>query len=89
MSGKIVIVDGEEGSTLVVPGEMRTVDREAARKLGYLAQRAAGELGFDKVTAGVALLDLAVGLLRTNSPPVPEERVREAFERALAARRGT
>ncbi|MHC4575748.1 MAG: hypothetical protein ACYS76_16790 [Planctomycetota bacterium] len=67
----------------LVPGERRVVDAVAADRLRGLAMRAAAEVGMDKVTAAVVLLDLAVELLATNSPPYGPGVAREVAERAI------
>jgi hypothetical protein len=74
---------------LLVPGELRVIDSLAATKFRAATLHAAAELGFDKVTAGVTLLDFAVRLLAGNDPKMRVELVREAVERAVTEHYGT
>lgn len=67
----------------LVPGERRVVDAESAQKLRALASRAAAQVGLDKVTAAVVLIDYAVEQLATNRPPYPPTVAREVSERAI------
>jgi hypothetical protein len=67
----------------LVPGERRVVDAENAAKLRAIVSRAALELGFDKVTSAVVLVDYGVELLATNDPPYPPTSAREVSERAI------
>lgn len=67
----------------LVPGERRVVDGETASKLRAFASRAALEVGCDKVTAAVVLVDYAVELLASNDPPYGPPEAREALERAI------
>jgi len=72
-----------DGSPLLIPGERREVIEEAAAKLRHHLVAAAAELGFDKVSTAVVLVDCAVRLMSQNDPPYPPETVRESVERAI------
>lgn len=67
----------------LVPGERRVVDTEAAEKLRAIVSRAAFELGFDKITSAVVLVDYGIELLATNDPVYPPTLAREVSERAI------
>jgi hypothetical protein len=72
----------------LVPGERRVVDAEVAAKLRAIASRAALEVGCDKVTAAVVLIDYAVELLASNVPVYGPAEAREALERAIVVHFG-
>jgi hypothetical protein len=72
----------------LVPGERRVVDAEAAARLRALVTRGAAQVGMDKVTAAIVLLDLAVELLANNAPSYPPATVREVTERAIIVHHG-
>ena len=73
---------------LTIPGEATVIDPTAAERLCGRTLAVAKDLGFDKVSAGVVLLDLAILLMRENRPPVRPELIREVLERAVATHYG-
>jgi hypothetical protein len=73
---------------LRVPGEDRVIDAAFARGMRNRTLGVARDLGFDKVTAAVVMLDLAVELLATNDPRYGPEVARELLERAVVVHYG-
>lgn len=73
------------GERYLMPGENRRVDTVAASGLRRHVVAVAAQLGLDKVSAAVVLIDLAVELLRANPAPYAyaPPQVREVLERAV------
>jgi hypothetical protein len=68
---------------LVVPGENRAIDPRPAEILRERVAAVASEMGFDKVTAGVVLMDYAVQLFRRNEPVYGPAACVETLQRAV------
>jgi hypothetical protein len=68
---------------LVVPGENRAIDPRPAEVFRERVAAIGVEMGFDKVTAGVVLLDYAVQLFRSNEPVYGPAACVEALQRAV------
>lgn len=66
-----------------LPGERRVVEAAAAARFRALVLRAAKDLGFDRVTASVVLIDLAVEQFAQNVPKYEPHHLRETLERAV------
>ena len=68
---------------LTVPGENRAIDPRPAEVFKQKVAAAGVEMGFDKVTAGVVLMDYAVELFRRNEPVYGPASCVETLQRAI------